>query len=61
MHIDIEHPKIIEPQTDIVFPAEVHATGIANDDAVVLVTAWFFIWEDFDSFLSVCVEGEGVV
>ena len=61
MYIDIEHPKIIEAQTDIVFHEEVHASGIADDDTAVLATAWFFVQEDFDSFLGVSVEGERAV
>ena len=58
--IDIEHPEIIEPGTAIVSPEEVHATGVADDDAVVLAAAWFFVGEDLDSFPGVGVEGEGV-
>ena len=55
-----EHLKIIEPQTVIVFPEEIHATGIANDDAGVFATAWFFVREDFNWFLGVGVKGEGL-
>ena len=61
LHINIKHPKIIEPQTAIVSPKKLHAAGIANGGADVLATACFSVGEDLKSFPGVGVKGVEVV